>query len=167
MSPRRWLGLCGAALTALGGWFSVGAPRLVLVNAGVHIEYPPRLGWSAMVAVLGLGLVAAALPRLALRLVAGAAAVGTLLVALHLLLYRLEATEAGLVSRGVLGTTAIAWRDIVALDRGGDLLLLTGKEHEEIRIDTTDFSQPQRASLQRTIARRVQESGGKLTVPPL
>ncbi len=153
-------------LTALGGWFSVGAPRLVLVNAGLQIEYPPVRGWSAMVAVVGLGLVVGALSRFVLRLIAGVATAGTLLVALHLLLYRLETTEAGLVSRGVLGTTAIAWRDIQALDRGGDLLLLTGKNDLQIRVDTTDFSPAQRASLQRTIARRVQESGGKLTLPP-
>jgi Bacterial PH domain len=168
MSPaRKVLAVLGTALVLGGAWFSVGAPRLVLVNAGVHIEYPPRLGWAAMGAVMGLALVAFAVSRLAVRLVIAVAALGTLFVALHLLLYRLEATESGLVSRGVLGTTAIAWRDIVGLDRGGDLLLLNGRNGGQIRVDTTDFSPTQRATLQRTIARRVQESGGKLTVPPL
>jgi Bacterial PH domain len=163
MSFRKLLGLAGAVLTALGAYYSIGAPRLVLVNAGLQVEYPPARGWAAMVAAVGLAVVALVVRPLALRLVASVAALGVVLVGLHLLLYRLEATASGLVSRGVLGTTAIAWRDIVALDRGGDLLLLTGKNDEVIRVDTTDFQPEQRASLQRTIARHVQESGGKLT----
>jgi hypothetical protein len=167
MTPRRWLAAVGVVLTIGGAAFSVGPPRLLLFNAGLLIEYPPSRGLATLVAVAGLGLVTAVLRRRALRLLAAVAAVGALFVALHLLLYRLEANDAGLVSRGVLGSTGIAWKDIVGLDRGGDLLILTGKGDREIRIDTTDFAPEQRASLQRSIARRVRESGGTLAPPRL
>ena len=159
------LGGIGIGLTVAGGLLSVGAPRLVLVNTGLHIEYPVSRGLAALGAMVGVALIASVLPKLALRLLACVAALGVSFVALHLLLYRLEATDAGLLSRGVLGTTAIAWREVVGVDRGGDQLIVTGRNEKEIRIDTTDFESDQRATLERAIARRVQESGGKLTIP--
>jgi hypothetical protein len=169
MALKRWMGLAviGIAITVVGALRSVGAPRLIFVNAGLQIEYPVARGLAALGAMAGVALVAAALPKLALRLVACVAALGVSFVALHLLLYRLEATDAGLLSRGVIGTTAIAWREVVGVDRGGDQLIVTGRNGTEIRIDTTDFESDQRATLERTIARRVQESGGKLTEPAL
>jgi hypothetical protein len=159
------VGGIGIASTVAGGLLSVGAPRLVFVNAGLQIEYPASRGIAALVAMAGVALIAAALPKLGLRLLACVAALGVSFVALHLLLYRLEATDAGLLSRGVLGTRAIAWREVLGVDRGGDQLIVTGRNEAEIRIDTTDFEPDQRATLERTIARRVHESGGKLTIP--
>ena len=156
----------GIGLLALGAYFTTGAPRLVLVNDGLRVEYPLSRGVAALVATLGTALIAAAFSRLAFRLLGVVASLGVLFVAAHLLRYRLEAGAGGLASRGVLGTTAIAWRDIVGLDRGGDLLILSGKNHERIEVDTTDFRDDQRATLARAIARRVRESGGKLTLQP-
>lgn len=169
MILQKWVGLAavGIGITVIGGLRSVGPPRLVFVNAGLQIEYPLARGLAALGAMAGVALVAAALPKLALRLVACVAALGVFFVALHLLLYRLEATDAGLLSRGVLGTTGMAWREVMGVDRGGDQLIVTGRGDKQIRIDTTDFESDQRATLERTIARRVQESGGKLTVPGL
>jgi hypothetical protein len=169
MTLQKWMGLAalGTGITVVGALRSVGPPRLVFVNAGLQIEYPVIRGLAALGAMAGVALIAAALPKLALRLLACVAALGVCFVALHLLLYRLEATDAGLLSRGVLGTAAIAWKEVVGVDRGGDELIVTGRNDRQIRIDTTDFEPDQRATLERTIARRVQESGGKLTVPGL
>lgn len=167
MARGKWLALggVGIGLTVAGGLLSTGAPRLVFVNAGLQVEYPVTRGLAALAATAGLALVAAAIPKLAFRLLACVAALGVSFVALHLLLYRLEASDAGLLSRGVLGTTAIEWREVVGLDRGGDELIVTGRSDRQVRIDTTDFGSDQRATLERTIARRVRESGGKLTLP--
>jgi hypothetical protein len=98
---------------------------------------------------------------LALRLLGAVAAIAAFMVALHLFLYRLDATAAGLVSRDALGTTAIGWKEIRRVDRGSDLILVSGPGEARIRVDTTDFAPEQRASLERTIARHVGEAGGK------
>jgi hypothetical protein len=82
-------------------------------------------------------------------------------VALHLGLYRLDATDNGIVSRTPLGTTALAWRELERVEQEPDLIVLAGPGDDRIHIDTTDFEPEQRASLERAIARRVRESGGR------
>jgi hypothetical protein len=156
MTRRRWLIAAGAALIVAGGFLSVGAPRTVLLNESLRIEYPWIRGLAALAAAAGAAFVAAVLSALTFRLVAGVLSLAALLVSLHLFRYRLDATDAGLVSRGVLGTTAIAWKDVSNVDQGPDLTLVTSAD-ESIRVDTTDFSPDQQATLERAIARHVRE----------
>jgi hypothetical protein len=156
MTRRRWLIAAGAALIVAGGFLSVGAPRTVLLNESLRIEYPWIRSLGAFAAAAGAAFVAAVLSPLAFRLVAGVLSLAALVVSLHLFRYRLDATDAGLVSRGVLGTTAIAWKDVSNVDQGPDLTLVTSAD-ERIRVDTTDFSPDQRATLERAIARHVRE----------
>ena len=85
-------------------------------------------------------------------------AVLSVLVAIHLALYRVDADQAGLASRGLLRRTSIPWGDVMGVDGDGGLVVVTGKNQNKIRVDTTDFRPDQRATLDRTIARRVRES---------
>jgi hypothetical protein len=156
---RRFLLGAGVALIAIGAFLSTGPPRLVLLNASLRLQYPWTRGFGALLAGAGALVLATVVSKLALRLIAGVAAIAAFMVALHLFRYRLEATAAGLVSRGALGTTAIGWREIKSVERGPDLLLVSGPGEARIRVDTTDFDPEQRASLERTIARHVAEAG--------
>jgi hypothetical protein len=159
MERRRFLLGASVALVAIGAFLSTGPPRLVLLNAALRLQYPWTRGCGALLAGAGALLLTAVLSRLALRLIAGVAAIAAFAVALHLFRYRLEATAAGLVSRGAIGTTAIGWKEIRSVDRGPDLILVSGPGEARIRVDTTDFGPEQRASLERTIARHVGEAG--------
>ena len=162
MTRSRALGALGAVLLLMGAFLSTGAPRLTLLNTSLRIAFPISLAVAALAAAAGAALLAWACPWRAGRLLCATLVVGALLGALHLLLYRLEATDAGIVSRGLLGSTAIAWRDVSRVSQGPDLVLIAGRESAQIQVDTTDFAPEQRASLERTIARRVRESAGPL-----
>ena len=138
------------------------------VMAKLDLSLPPSrafriVTWLAYQA--GLLVVAWAMTKLALRLLCGVLGVGAFLVALHLLCYRLEATDAGLVSQGVLGSTAIGWKDVREVRQGGDGILINGPGNTSIAVDTTDFEPEERASLERTISRRVRETAGPVVEP--
>jgi hypothetical protein len=159
MARRRLILGASVVLVVVGAFLSTGPPRLVLLNASLRLQYPWTRGCGALVAGAGALALAALFTKLALRLVGGVAAIAAFLVALHLFRYRLDATPAGLVSRGALGTTAIGWKEVRGVDRGPDLLVVSGPGGTRIRVDTTDFGPEQRASLERTIARRLDEAG--------
>ena len=165
MTRRRILVVLGIVLVVGGGFLSVGPPQLVLLNTSLVLEYPWTRGTGALVAMVGVLLGSLAIGSLGLRLLCGALAVAPLLVSLHLFRYRLEATDAGLVSRGVLGSTAIGWKEVQSVEKKVDLLLIAGAGSALIRVDTTDFEPEQRASLERTISRRVKETTGRVALP--
>jgi hypothetical protein len=165
MTPRRWRIVLGLVLVGAGAFCSVGPPELALLNTSLRLQYPWPRGGGALIVVAGLLVVAWAMTKLALRLLCGVLGVGAFLVALHLLCYRLEATDAGLVSQGVLGSTAIGWKDVREVRQGGDGILINGPGNTSIAVDTTDFEPEERASLERTISRRVRETAGPVVEP--
>lgn len=157
MNLRR-AGLAAAIAVMLAGfWFALGPPRAVWLNTGLRIDYPWSRGVSAIAAALGAaGLAVLATPR-ALRFLATAGAGVAVVAGATLLLYRLEALSEGLVERRLLGTTRLAWPEIASVSPQADALIVTGRS-QEIRIDTGPLPPDLRASLERTIARRVREA---------
>ena len=157
MTLRR-AGLAAAFAVLLAGlWFAFGPPRAVWLNTGLRIDYPWSRGAAALAAALGAaGLAALATPRV-LRLLATVAAGVAALAGATLLFYRLEALDEGLVERRLLGTTRLAWSEIASVSPQSDALIVTGRSLE-IRIDTGPLPPELRASLERTIARRVREA---------
>jgi hypothetical protein len=157
------LGLLGAL--ALGA-SSAGPPRLTLANTAIVVDYPWTRGASGLGAGAALALSAACVPRARLRL--GLALVGLVAVGagLQLLLSRTEASASGLRSRGLLGSTSLAWSEVAAVGLRAGALVIEGAGRR-IEVDTTDFTPEQRSALERTIARRVAEvgSGRVLTLP--
>ncbi len=159
MTIQRWVVVGLGVLAALaGGYWASGAPRMTLLNTGIRIEYP---GWqpaAALGAALGLALVAAASSRRWLHIALGIAAAVLALYAAGRLRYRLDASSDRLVSQGLLGETAIPWRAVARVDKGPDVILVWGQGDAQLRIATSDFTQEQRAALERAVARRVQEA---------
>ncbi len=160
MSFRRavFAAAFAAIATLVGGLLLAFGPlRAVWLNAGLRIDYPWPRGASALVAAGGAaGLAALTRPR-ALRFLAAALSIVLGLVGAGLLLYRLEALDEGLVERRLLGTVRLAWSDVTAVQTEPEALLVAGAA-TRVRIDTTQLSPDQRASLERTIARRVREA---------
>jgi hypothetical protein len=160
MSLRRavFAAAFAAIATLVGGLLlALGPLRAVWLNAGLRIDYPWPRGASALVAAGGAaGLAALTRPR-ALRFLAAALSIVLGLVGAGLLLYRLEALDEGLVERRLLGTVRLAWSDVTAVQTEPEALLVAGAA-TRVRIDTTQLSPDQRASLERTIARRVREA---------
>jgi PH (Pleckstrin Homology) domain-containing protein len=148
----------GAAVFIAGAYASQGPPRLTLLNAGLSVQHPWRHPVGAVIAAGGAALLAAASPRRWSRLIFHALAALSLVVAIHLVAYRVDADQSGLASRGLLGRTRIPWPEVAGVDGDASQVVVTGKSQNKIRVDTTDFRPDQRATLDRTIARRVRES---------
>lgn len=148
----------GAIVFVAGAYASQGPPRLTLLNAGLSVQHGWKHPAGALVAAAGALLLAAAAPRRWARVVFLALAALSLVVAIHLVAYRVDADENGLASRGLLGRTRIPWGEVAGVDGAAGLVVVTGKDQNKIRVDTTDFRPEQRATLDRTIARRVRES---------
>lgn len=157
--PRRILLLAvpGVLLLAGGVWLTLGAPRITLVNAGLHIEYPWRQGAGALAAAAGLGALAFAFAARWARVVLALLALAAVGVALDRLTYRLEADDHGLAARGWLGPTVVPWAEVTRVQSGPALIVVWGNGDAQVRVDTSYFQPHQRASLDRTIARRVRE----------
>ena len=141
-----------------GAYASQGPPVLTLLNTGLSVHHPWRHPAGALGAALGAALVAWVSPRRWAQAIFVALAVLSVLVAIHLTAYRVDADQSGLASRGLFGGTRIPWPDVAGVDGDASQVVVTGKGQSKIRVDTTDFRPDQRATLDRTIARRVGES---------
>jgi hypothetical protein len=141
-----------------GAYASQGPPRLTLLNAGLSVQHSWSHPAGALGAAAGAILLAALSPRRWARVIFGALATFSVLVAVHLALYRVDADQGGLASRGLLGRTRIPWGEVAGVDGDAGLVVVTGKDQRQIKMDTADFRPDQRATLDRTIARRVRET---------
>jgi hypothetical protein len=160
MSTRaRWssalaLGLAAAAALP----WALRSPRLTLLNAALRVDYGWMVGAAALAAALLLAAAAVLAPPrwLKVALVIGVLSLAALGGAR--LRYRLEVQPDGLSSRGLTGSTVLAWAEVTHVDRGTEALIVWGRGDEQIRIDTASFEGGQRASLERALARRILES---------
>ena len=134
---------------------SMGAPRLILLNTDVHVAYPWHRPAAALRAA-GAAAAAAVVGRRGwARALSAAFALAAALAGAHLLLYRVRAGADGVEARGLLGTERVAWSAIARVENGPGLLLLTRTDGGKVRVDTTDYRAEDRATLDRTIARRL------------
>ena len=159
MKTRSAALAAASAVLVAGLVLALGPPRAVWLNAGLRIDYPWTRGAAALGAAAGAAGLAVLLRRRALRVLSVALAAATALVGTGLLLYRLEALDEGLVERRLTGSSRLAWAEVASVRPDGETLLVTGPE-TRLRIDTGGFTPEQKASLERTIARRVREVGG-------
>ena len=155
---KRAAAILGVGLVAAGAYYARGGPHLTLLNTGLRVEYRWVQGAGFLAAALGVALLTLALPRRWLRAVAAVVAVVVAGLGASRFAYRLDAVEGGISDRGVLGSTLVAWRDVRRVNGGPALILVWGSGDTQVRVDTAGFTPDQRATLERTISRRVRES---------
>ena len=148
----------GAIAFVAGASASQGPPVLTLLNTGLSVHHPWRHPVGALGATAGAALLAWASPRRWAQIIFVALGALSIVVAIHLTAYRIDADQTGLASRGLFGATRIPWPDVAGVDGDANQVVVTGKDQTKIRVDTTDFRPDQRATLDRTIARRVREA---------
>jgi hypothetical protein len=151
----------GAILFVVGAYQSQGPPRLTVLNTGLSVTHGLRHPAGALLAAVGAILLAKGATLRGARVFFMALAALSVLVSVHLAAYRVDADHTGIASRSLLRLIRIPWGEVVAVDGDAGLVVVTGKDQNKIRVDTTDFRPDQRATLDRTIARRVRESPGK------
>jgi hypothetical protein len=162
---QRAASVVGLGLVAAGAYYARGGPRLTLLNSGLRVEYAWVQGAGFVVAAVGLAILALVLPRKWLRVIAAAAGLVAAALAAGRIAYRLDAVLDGLSDRGVLGTSLVAWKDVRRVDAGPALILVWGPGDTQVRVNTTGFTPDQRATLDRTISRRVREAQPVEAVP--
>jgi hypothetical protein len=156
--PALWL--AGLVLVAGVPW-ALGPPHAVWLNAGLRIDYAWHRSVAALAAAGGAWTLAALLRQNFLRMLAALLGAAALILAGALLFYRLEALETGLRERGLLGTTELPWTAVASVQQEPNALAVRDASGRLIRIDTAVLTPDQRASLERTIARRVREATSK------
>jgi len=157
MSVRRGI-VAGAVLVLAGAVISMGQPRFTLTNAGLSVEYPWFRGAGALLAAVGAALLAYVVRRRGARIAAGGLALVGAVVGAHLLAYRVEADAGGFSSRGVGWRQTVPWSAISRVEGGPGTIVVVAADETRIEVDTTDFGPEQRASLERTIARRIRDN---------
>jgi PH (Pleckstrin Homology) domain-containing protein len=148
----------GAILFVVGAYQSQGPPRLTVLNTGFSVTHGLRHPAGALMAAVGAILLAKGATRRGPRVFFIALAILSVGVSIHLASYRVDADHAGLASRSLLRWIRIPWSEVAGVDGDAGLVVVTGKNQNKIRVDTTDFRPDQRATLDRTISRRVRES---------
>lgn len=149
-----------ALLVALGLFFGARGPQLTLANTALVVAYPASAPAGRLMAALGFAGMALLL-RGKLRLAPGALTALLLLLALQDGLYQLRADEQGLELRGLGGRQSLAWSALQRLDTSPSRLEAVGPEGQVLSMDVSRLQPADRASLERTIARRLREASEK------
>jgi hypothetical protein len=137
----------------------VTAPRLTLLHEGVRLRYP----WPAVAAALLAAAALAALSVLLRPLPARGMAVLFALVAgafaVERVTYLVAADAVALTSSGLAERARIAWPEVRQVQGDGRTLRVSGFGENQIVIETAGLRPHDRATLERTVSRRVQEAG--------
>lgn len=154
------MGTIAAALAAAAGFALVflTAPRLTVENEGFRLAY----GWVALVgaglaAVGAIGLAAIVRP-VGARAGCALLAVAAVVVGVQRGAWQVGADRAALSARSLTETSRIAWPEVRQVHSDTEALQITGFGDTAIRIGISGLRPHDRATLERTISRRVQES---------
>lgn len=161
MRLRSILGTSALLVALAGAVFSSGSARLTLVNAGLRVDYPWPRSAGAAVAFSGAVIAAVLFRKLWARVLLACLAVLSLYVAWHLTAFRFEANDAGVSLRDALGADRLAWGEVRKVETGPGIRVLVGPGERRVRLDTTDLPPADVAALDRTVARRLAEAGGR------
>ncbi len=147
------------ALAAGTAMLTVSAtPLVTLLNDAIEVRW--RFGYALAAFSAAVGWLVVALPHGArpLRLLAGMLALAAASTGTDRALFRARVDDAGLSSRGLFGTTSLAWRDVTRVESGSARLIVSGRDERQVRVPVDGWREDQRAALERSIARRVREA---------
>ena len=157
MGPRHIAAAAAAAGATLLFIGIGGAPQLTLQNDAISIDYPAHQG-LALLAVAGLAAAAARRATRPMRYTLAALAVTFVGLGAARLSFSVVASGDELRQESLFGKTVLPWAAISKVELGAERIVAWGAGDEPIRIGTTRLTAAQRASLERTISRRVHEA---------
>ena len=137
----------------------VTAPRLTLLNEGVHLRYPWPAVAAASLAAAALAALAVLLRPLPARGMAVLAALVAGACVVERVTYLVAADREALTSSGLAERARIAWPEVRQVQGDGRTLRVSGFGEHHIVIETAGLRPQDRATLERTVSRRVQEAG--------
>jgi len=156
----RRVGAIAAAVAALGGAALVflAAPRLTVLNEGFRLEY----GWTvlagaALAAVGAIGL-ATILRPVGARAGCALLAVAAVVVGVQRGAWQVGADRTAISTRSLTDASRIAWSEVRQAHSDTETLHVSGAGSAAIDIRLSTLRPHDRATLERTISRRVQEN---------
>jgi hypothetical protein len=158
LNARRAVRLLLVALAVPLVLVAFGPPAFTWGNAGVRIQHPWAQPAAAIAAALTLVGAVLGVRRRAAQVIVGAAVAGLVGLAVHQLVWRLEAVQTGLRARSIFGGTSVRWRDIEAVEPRSGAVVVRARSGTQLVIATDRFAPDERVRLERTIARRVREN---------
>jgi hypothetical protein len=151
--------LAGAAAVVGVASTFVTTPRLTLLNEGIRLRYPWPAVAAAVLTALALAALAVLLRPLAARGMAVLFAVVSCAFVVERLTYLVAADAVALTSTGLVERSRIAWPEVRQVQGDGRTLRVSGFGENHIVIETASLRPQDRATLERTVSRRVQEAG--------
>jgi hypothetical protein len=156
----RRVATVAAAVVAAAGAVLVflASPRLTVLNEGFRLEY----GWmavagAAVAAVGAIGLAAVVRPTPA-RAACALLAVVAVVLGVQRGAWQVGADRTSISARTLTDTSRIAWTEVRQVHSDPEALQVNGFGDTRIRIGISGLRPHDRATLERTISRRVQET---------
>ena len=157
MGPRHLAAGAAAVAVTLALIGAGGAPRLTLRNDAISIDYPASLG-LALIAAAALVGAGASRAHGARRFTLAALTLACAGLGIGRLTYSVAADGKALQQKSLFGQKVLAWTIISRVDLEPKRIVAWGAGGTTIRIPTARFTAEQRASLERTISRRVYDA---------
>ena len=158
MTRRTAAIACAVCAGAGFGILLLAAPRLTVLNEGFRLDY----GWTALLgaalAAVGAVALAAVVRALPARGMAAFLAVIAVVLGVRRGAWQVGADRSALSARTLTETSRIAWPEVRQVHSDTEALQVTGFGDAAIRIGISGLRPHDRATLERTISRRVQES---------
>ncbi len=146
--------LCAATVLA-----ATAAPPALTVEAdGLRLVYPAVRTGGALVAALALGAAAALAGGRRWRGLLAAVAAGCALHAAASAAWLIAADGTALRERRLTGSRVVAWTDVVEAVNGPEGVRLSTRDGGSVMVDVLALEPPQRAALERSIARRIEDA---------
>jgi hypothetical protein len=159
LSARLALGLLLALAAASFLVYPPRAARLTIVNVGVVVDYAPIAG-ALLLAFGALAALAGVLTSsVVVRLAALALTLTAVLLGLSCLTFSITAERDVLRYRHMTQRETLAWTHVSKVEYGSSDLVVVDLAGRRLRLSLAGLTAQQRAAFDRTLARRIWESG--------
>lgn len=158
MSRRLAAGLAAAIGLAGVVVLVATAPRLTVLNEGFRLEYGGLALVGAAAAAVGATFLAAVLRATSARFGCALLAIAAVVVGVQRGAWQVGADGTALSARSLTETSRIAWKEVRQVHSDTEALHVSGYGDTLIRIGISGLRPHDRATLERTISRRVQET---------
>jgi hypothetical protein len=133
--------------------------RLTMTNAGILVDYAPAGAALIFACAVSMAVVGGLARARATRLVGLALALVAAFVGLDCVVFGIAAGRDALSVRSLTVRTTLPWTRIAKLENELAAVVVTDLAGQRVRLDLDSLTAQQRSAFDRTLARRIWESG--------
>jgi len=133
--------------------------RLTMANTGILIDYAPAGAVLLLACAASMAVVSALARALPTRLVGLVLALATGFFGLDCVTFGIAAGRDALSMKSLTSRVTLPWRRIAKIENETAAVVITDLAGQRVRLDLDTLTAQQRSALDRTLARRIWESG--------